>query len=367
MSTERVPRTRGWAFHSLLKQHTPVPHITYTLLGLNVLVFIITASVSGGWMDGNWRRLLDFGAAYAPFTTSGSWWRLITPMFLHADFLHLAFNMLMLWYMGRFLERLLGQAPFAMLYVGSGVFASVAGLYLTPGVISVGASGALFGLLGAIVGFLARRRRDPLARVILRPAGIFAVLFILYQVLLAPSEGIDVAAHATGGFAGLLLGFVMAHPVTETGVARRPGIALRTGVVTFAFCVAGLLAAPRYSDFFAQRVAFWNAESIAASEIYLARNEEAARGEALALRIATRVLPAWEQLDTILSEPEHGVAPVFTELVDHMRRYADARTRTVRLWLENVKADRTPFDKAFKQLDGEAKQLRQRALSSVDW
>lgn len=367
MSSVRAARTRGWAFHHLLKQHTPTPYITYALLVLNVLVFVITASVSGDWMDVSWRRLLDFGAAYAPFTTSGSWWRLFTPMFLHADFLHLAFNMLMLWYMGRFLERLLGQAPFAVLYVGSGVVASVAGLYLTPGVISVGASGALFGLLGAIVGFIARRRRDPLARAILRPAGVFAVIFILYQMLLAPSEGVDVAAHATGGIAGLVLGFVMAHPITEAAVARRPLIATRTAVGVLVLCTVGVLAAPRYSDFFAQRTAFWNAESTAASEIYLARHDDAAQGDALPGRITSRVLPAWERLAEILTEPEHTVPPIFETLVARMRRYAAVRTESVVLWLENVKAGRKPFDEAFTKLDRKAKRLRARALNSIDW
>ena len=161
-------RTAGWAFHALLKQHTPVPFVTYALLGVNVGAFLLTAALGAGFFEADWLRLRALGAGYGPDTTGGQWWRLLTATFLHAGIGHLLGNMLFFFFIGRFMERLLGHTPFLVLYLGSALTGSLASLLWSPGRLTVGASGAVFGLFAGILGFLVRRDRDRLAQGILR-------------------------------------------------------------------------------------------------------------------------------------------------------------------------------------------------------
>ena len=97
--------------------------------------------------------VLEWGANFGPKTMDGQWWRLFTSMFLHFGIIHIGFNMWVLWNVGRLVERLVGNFGFALLYVVSGLLGSVASLAWNPTTISAGASGAVFGVVGALIGF----------------------------------------------------------------------------------------------------------------------------------------------------------------------------------------------------------------------
>lgn len=358
MTRTRRPRTQGWAVRRVLKEQTPVPRVTHVLLGINFGAFVVTAVMSMRVFTTNWELLRDVGAAYPPLTTDGQWWRLVTPVFLHADVIHLAVNMLVLWYMGGFAERLFGGAPYTVLYLGSGLIAGMAGLYLTPGTVSVGASGALFGVLGGVIGFGLRRRHDPLERRILRPAAVFASLFIAYQMLLAPTEGVDVAAHATGGIAGLLLGLLMGHPIREESVRRRPRIAMIGAAATVLVTGLGCVLAPRYADMYEVAIAYWKHEERAMATAREVRDAaKDADAATVAGRIQSDVLPAWEAMyDLLPTEP--AVPSIFHEIRRRMRAYVDARLAAIHAWAANLAAGRPPFEGAFVDHDRRATTLR---------
>jgi membrane associated rhomboid family serine protease len=127
--------------------------VTKTLIGINVLVFLVQQAQGGIPQSEIYLR----GALYGPsIAVNDEWYRMITSGFLHATITHVGFNMLMLWWFGSALEGLLGRARFLAVYVVSLVAGSAGALLLSPDVPTVGASGAVFGILGA--GIVLERR-----------------------------------------------------------------------------------------------------------------------------------------------------------------------------------------------------------------
>jgi len=226
---ERVERRYARA---LFSRATPV---TYALLAANVGVFALMTIVSGGSDDPP--TLIAFGAKTNELLQSGEWFRLITPIFIHAGLLHLLLNSYALWVVGTQVEKLYGSARFLLIYLLSGV-GGVAGSYFgqifmqKPDALSVGASGAIFGLFGvlAVFGFRYRHEMPPAIRRALT-AGVLPViavnLFIGFSI-----PFIDNSAHIGGLLTGAALTLVI--PYIAPG---REGVS-RTGLLIIALCLA---------------------------------------------------------------------------------------------------------------------------------
>jgi MYXO-CTERM domain-containing protein len=193
---ERV-RVRG-----LPSQGRPV--VTLALLGVNTLLLLVEAAQSGngfaGLLQPSNAALCRLGALNAPaIAQSGQWWRLFTVMVLHAGLIHYLFNSYALYAFGPVLEQALGGPRFLALYVGSGFVGSAASFALHHTVLSVGASGAIFGLLGALVAFFWRRRRSIGAA----PFQNLLVILALNLFLTFRLSVIDSLAHVGGLVAGM--------------------------------------------------------------------------------------------------------------------------------------------------------------------
>lgn len=177
------------------------PLLSWIVLALNVIVWLLM-TFSGGSTD--LRVLVRFGAKVPWLGITGEYWRLFTSMFLHIGLLHLIFNSYALYSLGPQVESLFGPSRFLVLYLFSGLAGSVASYVLSES-ISAGASGAIFGLIGALAIYLTRHRN------ILGRRGQRAlnnvVLIILYNLVLSLSvPGIDVFGHLGGLASGLLVG-----------------------------------------------------------------------------------------------------------------------------------------------------------------
>lgn len=176
---------------------------TQVLIGINVVVYVLTL------LTGD-QLILDYGM-FGAAVAAGEWWRLLTAPFLHAGLWHVGLNMLALWILGGLLEPLLGRWRFVSVYLVSALAGAVASYSLSnPGVISVGASGAVFGLLGATIVALRRLNRDVSGVLVL--LGINVVLGFVFP-------NIDWRAHLGGLLAGLVLTAAM------VAVPRRYGAA----------------------------------------------------------------------------------------------------------------------------------------------
>lgn len=176
----------------------PPAFLTYLILFINLLVFIASM-----WLgkNGSQEVLLRMGAKYNPRIWMGESWRLLTPLFLHAGLAHFLLNSFALFQLGRVVERLFGKLRFVFLYFLSGLLGSALGTILRPEVISVGASGALFGLLGALIYFSLRK---PVTARRFFGSSLWVVLGInLFLGFVVP--GIDYLGHL-GGFLGGIAG-----------------------------------------------------------------------------------------------------------------------------------------------------------------
>jgi rhomboid protease GluP len=227
------------AFHRLLHEQTPRVYWTPVVLAANVAVFAAMVLLGHvNVMSPTAESLVRWGANFGPKTCNGEWWRLFTSMFVHVGIIHLLFNMWVLAQAGPLVERLFGNPAFLVLYILSGLGGSLASLARSSLVVSAGASGAIFGVYGALLGYLALRRRA-LPVQITRGLGGSAVFFVGYNVFYGITQkGIDLAAHGGGFAAGLLCGLALSWLLTSGGRASR---AARIGLV--AACGLGLVLA----------------------------------------------------------------------------------------------------------------------------
>jgi membrane associated rhomboid family serine protease len=127
-----------------------VAPVTKALIAINVAIYLVTA-VQGNGLNSPGGSLFDKMFLFGPYVKHGDWWRLITAAFLHANLIHIGFNMLALWWIGAPVEQYLGRARFIGLYFVAGLAGSAGALLQAPLAPTVGASGAIFGILGAML------------------------------------------------------------------------------------------------------------------------------------------------------------------------------------------------------------------------
>jgi rhomboid protease GluP len=127
---------------------------------MNVTLFLVMLAFGAGLNGDNSQVHLSFGANYGPLTWNGQEWRLLAAAFIHFGVIHLAFNMFALYNGGIWTERLYGSTRFAVIYLLSALAGSVVSGWWDPTRMSAGASGAVFGVYGALLAFFARRPRD---------------------------------------------------------------------------------------------------------------------------------------------------------------------------------------------------------------
>jgi len=189
--------------------------VTWSILAANVLAFVLVVIAGGSPFDISSATLIQIGGNFAPLVTGGQWWRLLVNVFLHASLLHIGFNMLALWQAGPLVERLFGSLPFALIYLGAGLGGSVASIFWRQEVVSVGASGAVFGIYGALLAYLAGQR-GAFSLSSLRSLRVSALAFIIYSLAFGfGTTGIDNAAHLGGLAGGILLGAAFARPLEK--------------------------------------------------------------------------------------------------------------------------------------------------------
>jgi len=183
--------------------------LTTFLIVSNVLMYLLLIVLSDNVINITLSTLVDMGALYGPYIAiDGAWWRLFSSLFLHAGITHIIMNMFSLYLLGREAERYFETKTYLWLYFSSGLMGSMLSLCVHPEVVAVGASGAIFGIFGAMAGFfLANRSRlmeDSQAFM-----QQFAVIIILNLIIGFSIESIDVTAHIGGLLMGILGGFVL--------------------------------------------------------------------------------------------------------------------------------------------------------------
>ena len=187
--------------------------VTRALVVANALIFALLALLCMNPMQIPSDLLIRMGGNFAPLVQKDEPWRLFTALFLHGGLLHVGLNMWALHQAGQVVERLYGRAGFAVLYVVAGLLGNLASLWWKPGPVSVGASGAIFGVYGALLSYL-MLQRGSVPNEIFREMRAGTLGFIGYSLFAGFSiPGIDNAAHLGGLLGGLVMGAALAQPV----------------------------------------------------------------------------------------------------------------------------------------------------------
>jgi rhomboid protease GluP len=227
--------------------------LTQVIFGINVLVFLAMVFASGNpvafanpMQDFSGPEILRWGANVGAITMSGEWWRLLTCVFVHGSLLHIGFNMWCLWNLGELCESLYGRWTYAAIYLLCGIGSSLTSVFWHPATLSVGASGAIFGLAGALIAaFKLGEFSVPRAALqgTLRSLG----LFVFYNLVFGQAmRTTDNAAHIGGLITGLILGalIAVAAPLAEQSPRRFTIFLGVTAVLAFA-----AIALARYHGF----------------------------------------------------------------------------------------------------------------------
>ena len=196
--------------------------VTKILVAMNVGIYLLELA-AGGDINGTGSRIFNEGALYGPAVAAGDWWRLFTAPFLHYGPIHLAFNMLALWWFGSAVELAIGRGRYLLLYLVSGLAGSAGALLFAPSSVTVGASGAIFGILGAAV-VLERQGTHVFG------GGALGII-VLNLVFTFAVPGISIGGHL-GGLVGGALGMLALSRFGRThAVYGRPGLVGIVGVL----------------------------------------------------------------------------------------------------------------------------------------
>jgi membrane associated rhomboid family serine protease len=175
---------------------------TVVLIALNAVAYLIEITAGSGGLDGVGGKIVADYALFGPAVAEGEWYRLVTSGFLHASLIHIGFNMLLLYFLGRLLEPALGTPRFLALYFASLLAGSFGALLLDPNALTLGASGAVFGLAGATFVIARGRGMDAIA-------GEIGFLIVFNLIFSFVGSRISVGGHLGGLAAGLLCGLAI--------------------------------------------------------------------------------------------------------------------------------------------------------------
>jgi membrane associated rhomboid family serine protease len=229
-----------------MREMATVPQVTYALIAINVLVFFAEGtsafSLEGAATGTVVTKGALIGSSESPLLAGqgvahGQWWRLVTSGFLHEDILHIGFNMWVLYYLGMMLEPALGRVKFGAIYAVSLLTGSLGALLVSPHVLTVGASGAVFGVMGAAAVEM-RARQIPIMQ---SGVGMLLVINLIFSF--------TVPGISWGGHVGGLIGGVLAALVIQLGDRyRSQALALAGCAAIAAAAVAGSLATASSSE-----------------------------------------------------------------------------------------------------------------------
>ncbi len=339
LNRDEVPEGIGRNFELLLDWFTPNIYVCWIILGINILLFVAML-LSGFNPDKvSAKELLKWGADYGPLTvTQGEWWRVLTCCFVHMGFVHLGFNMVVLYQIGPLMERLLGNIGFLIVYLVAGLTGSVCSLALKPYLISAGASGAIFGLYGALIGFLILRRDSiprPALKNILTSAIIFLIYNAVYGVLRA---GVDLAAHGGGLVAGLICGMAVSTPI-EAGFRHRRFVrAITAGTASTLVLAALATQVPRPLDLHAALTEAGKTEAqVLDAYRSILRQWRTSNETDMANQLETRVIRPWQAERDSLAR-FHGLPSPQRRVLNSFIAYMDTRQQG---WINLARGLRT--------------------------
>lgn len=217
-----------------MRSNPEQPMLTYILMGINIVVFLggmFSGANAASGLGGS--PFIEDGALFGPAVADGDYWRLVTSGFLHAGFFHLAVNMFSLYILGNLLEPAIGRLRFGIIYGVSLLAGAFGALLLEPNAFTVGASGAIFGLMGAAAVILWHRG----VNLIESGLGIWIGINLLFTFTIS---GISIGGHIGGLIGGVIAAFLLVRMEEQMRLPFAVGAVLSACVAVV--CVIGSIA-----------------------------------------------------------------------------------------------------------------------------
>lgn len=366
-SPQEEPLRRLRDFQVRLHELTPKVWGTQAILAINVGVFGVMVFSGVHPFLPTTESLIAWGANYGPATLAGQWWRLLSCAFVHIGLLHVAFNMWALWSVGQMVERLVGNLGFLALYVISGLAGSTASVAWNPSVVSAGASGAVFGVFGALLGFILWQR-DAVPPAVFRDLRNSTVACLAYNIFFGMSvKGIDNAAHLGGLAAGFLCGLVLSQRLEQATAGSRLIRNLLVSVAGGAAILAAIHFAPKApADVFALVNEFKTFSAMERELItaYNAAVQQCNNGQmqpaAFADMIQRDILPRWREQRARLERYQDlpaDLAQTHAKLLRYMALRDESWDLRVEAIRDNNRSKADQADRTAREADALAKEL----------
>jgi membrane associated rhomboid family serine protease len=354
---------------------TPLVVVTPMLIALSSGVFLVMTALGISILGGRADEYLRFGANFAPLTTGGEWWRAITCTFVHFGILHLAFNMWALWDSGQLAERLFGNVWFAALYLFAGIAGSLASMLWNQQVISAGASGAVFGVFGALLAYMTVQRGS-IPPATLNRLRVSTSVFVTYSLFYGFLQtGIDNAAHLGGLAGGFVMGLIAARPLApqlrrnvDTRRALLAALLAAVTLPTAAWLVPDTSRVYRQAIALAKETAVFNAELarlLSAFQDIVRRSQAGQMNNADVIRaLRADMLPEWDAAVARLARVELDARAPARKDYELLLRYAVARRDLVKAAADYLETDDRAFEQKMTvlraQADAALRQYRER-------
>ncbi|HSK43356.1 MAG TPA: rhomboid family intramembrane serine protease [Candidatus Binatia bacterium] len=282
---------------------------TIALLAVNIAVFIAMVASGISFIKPETDQVLRWGADYGPYTLSGQYWRLITSMFLHFGIIHIFGNMWCLWSLGQLAEKLIDSVSLVGLYLITGIGAALLSLSWDPMRVSAGASGAIFGIAGALISVLY------FGKLGLQPASVkkllgYVVRFAFLNLLFGLQGHIDNMAHLGGLVTGLIAGLFLAKTfdvAPEERPARRRMV-LATSAVGVILLFVPVVRAKQYAVEFGKGQTALDHDDVSAAIPHLQKYVAARPGDPMGHILLGAALQQSRRFDEATQEFERALA-----------------------------------------------------------
>jgi rhomboid protease GluP len=367
-----LPKTRTEGYRPQIKENanfetrliaqSPKTPVTIGLIAVNAILLIATLVSKADWWILIGNSQIGWGSNFGPYTTDGDWWRLLTALFVHFGFLHLLFNMLALAWFGPVVERLYGSVNYLLVYLFAGISGSLTSVAMHPDVNSAGASGAIVGILGALLA-AQLRAGDSFPSDILRPVRQATLAFLGWVLYVSfTHKGVDYAAHLGGFAAGLLLGLAAARPViTDKSPARSHLVGLSFLIPVASALLAGGIwwanrgAASLVHDSLYYHTVHWIHvhEQAIDKEYNSAQSHDGRNHAALIEALEKDVIPFWHDVGGRLSAIQLLTDSPNRTSLDSLRARVDERADALRLLDDGLRlGDSKAITAAGQQIKG---------------
>lgn len=342
---------RKKAFKETIELLKPTKEYFYTpiLVYLNVVIFIIMVLNGVHPFEPSVESLIQWGGNLRAITLNGQSWRLLTNVFLHGGLFHLLFNMYALIYVGGLIEKKFGKHRFILVYIITGVLASIASISYNENIVSIGASGAIFGIYGLFLALLiSKNYRIPEES---RQNLISSILmFIGYNLFYGlTKEGIDNAAHIGGLVSGFIIGFAYSPSFREPKYSKF----ISSGLVVISLIVVFLM--PKFinnpaGEFQNMIAEFTNNENKALWMYREKISNSSEKNQYYYDRLQTEGVELWDKNLKLLGSLSN-LPPYLKERVDILTEYCNLRIESCKIMQSLIKYNNASDQETLKNIN----------------